>query len=117
MGPLESCSRRFEFGACSLQTLPQLQSTDQKTLHSSQATLIHFTTTVDDTLCDVSFTFTPFRRLCNLTYHEYEIHCSIPHGTPHGGLRRRSIIDIAQRLYEIYFSKNAGYRLELLETE
>lgn len=117
IGLLENYSRTFEFGACSLQTLPRLQYANQKTLHSSQTTLIHFTTTVDDTPCDVSFTFTPFRFLCNLTYYKYEIHCLIPHSTPHERLRRRSIIDIAQRLYEIHFSKSAGYRLELLETK
>lgn len=113
---LDDCTSKFEFGACSIQTLPCM-SPDQYTLHDSQDSVIQFRTTVDYMPCEVSLIFQPFRRRCNLTYHEYEIYCLIPHDTPNEALCRRSIIEIAQRLYEIHFSKNAGYKLELLETE
>jgi len=106
----------FDFGLCSTETLP-LTSSTQHTLHPSQDTIIHFTTIVIDKEYKVRFIFRPFRRQCNLTYHEYEIHCLIPFGASETTVPKRSIIEVAQRLYLIYFFKNTGYKLDLLESE
>jgi hypothetical protein len=107
---------KFDFGLCSTEILP-LTSSTQHTLHPSQDTVIHFTTIVNDKECKVRFIFHPFRRQCNLTYHEYEIHCLILLGASETTVPRRPIIEVALRLYEIYFFKNAGYKLDLLESE
>lgn len=108
------CGSRYDFGLVhSTEALSCISSPRQKTLHHSLDTTLHFTTIVNDKECTVYFIFRPFRRECNLTYHEYEIQCWIPVGT----VDKQPIIEIAQRLYEVYFSQNAGYKLQLLRSE
>ena len=106
----------FQFGHCSIQTLSNA-SPGEYILHQSQYTTIYFTTALGDKWCDICFIFKPFRRACNLVYHEYEIHCLIPHGTPEETICKRLIIAVAQKVYDDYFLKNAGYKVALLETE
>ena len=105
-----------DFGCCSTETLPHT-STIQHELNISEDTTIIFTTIVNKGEYGVRFVFHPFRRLCNITYHEYEIQCSVPSSTSEKTVCKRSIINVAQRLYELYFFKNAGYKLDLLESE
>jgi len=106
----------FDFGLCSTETLSSISSSQQYTFHLSLNTTIHFTTIVNGKECTVRFTFHPFRRYCNLTYHEYDIQCSIPFGIS-DTLCKRSIVEVAQRIYERYFFQNARYKLALLESE
>ena len=89
----------------------------QYDLHNSQDTTIHFKTRLGDKECSVRFIFHPFRRKCNLTYHEYELCCSLPHDILEETICKQSIVKVAQRLYEICFSKTAGYKLDVLESE
>ena len=107
----------FHFGLCSTEILSGTSLNPQNSLHLTLDTTINFTTIVNDVQCTIRFVFRPFRRDCNLTYHEYEIQCSIPSGKSETTVCKQSIIEVAQQLYEQYFFKNAGYRLALLESE
>jgi hypothetical protein len=106
----------FKFGLCSTETLPRTSPT-QHAFHQSLDTTIGFTTIIDNKECIVRFIFHPFRRHCNITYHEYEIQCTIPFSMSEKTVCRGSIIQVAQRLYDIHFFQNAGYKLALLESE
>jgi len=91
----------------------------QYPLHKTHGTIIRFSITVTGILCVVRLVFSPFRRSCNLTYHEYEIVCLVPSDACREVVSRSkpSIIVAAQQLYDKCFSANAGYKLEILETE
>jgi len=111
----ESGTCVFDFGACSMATLGHA-SKDQCILHASKDTVIRFSISSQQ-LCEVDLVFHPFRRDCNLTYHEYKIICAFPLGTPKDTSYKSSIIGIAHRLYENHFIQNAGFKLQLLEEE
>jgi hypothetical protein len=91
----------------------------QYPLHHHTDTAIRFSTTVNDIPCTVCLVFKPFRRRCNLTYHEYEISCLIPHGASVEDVSQSklSIAAGAQRLYDKCFFTNAGYKLAILQNE
>jgi hypothetical protein len=114
MLPNREANTVINFGCCSVETLTHIPAT-QYSLHPVQDTIIHFTTIVNGRACEVLFIFHPFRRACNIIYHEYEIKCSIPCGMPEEGAYKHSIIEVAQQIYEIYFLKNARYNLALLD--
>jgi hypothetical protein len=107
---LENSENEINFGLCSVQTL-QNTPVIQYSLDPSRDTIILFTTLVDNTQCDVRFTWHPFRRTCGITYHEYELYCSPDVSS------KSSIIEVAQLIYERHFFKNAGYRFALSDTE
>ncbi len=88
-------------------------------LDETQKTIIRFLITVIDILCTVHLIFSPFRRSCNLTYHEYEVDCLVPSDAAREVVSqsKHSIILEAQRLYDVCFSANAGYKLVILEPE
>jgi hypothetical protein len=106
----------IHFGCYSIETLPHTPAL-QYTLHLSRDTVIHFTTIVNGKECKARFIFHPFRRDCNITYHEYKIQCSIPSGVSETAAYKRLVIEVAQRIYEVHFSTNAKYTLALLESE
>ncbi|KAH8797817.1 hypothetical protein F5884DRAFT_147134 [Xylogone sp. PMI_703] len=89
-------STEFQFGHRSAKTSSTKKKVIQYSLHPTEETSINFTTTIDDECYKVRFVFKPFRRKCNLTYHEYEIHCSTPQRESEAGIR---------------------YKIALLETE
>jgi hypothetical protein len=111
---MRAVSSVYDFGLCSPE--PDLPP-DEYDLHSLQDTTILFRTSIGDQECDVQLIFHPFRRTCNLTYHEYEVRCFLPRGTPRDAVCKRSVVKAAQRIYEMCFSKKAGYKLDVLESE
>jgi len=87
-------SNEFDFGVCSMEIL-QHTTTSQHVFHLSRDTLIKFTIIINGHPCIVQFIWHPFRRICNLTYHEYKICCSAPLSVFDGLLWKQSIIEVA----------------------
>ncbi|KUJ13174.1 uncharacterized protein LY89DRAFT_784933 [Mollisia scopiformis] len=103
-----------DLGLCTEAALPV--STIQYTLGDEEV-VVRFSTIVHQTECEVRLIFHPFRRRCNITYHEYSLHCRVPFSLSQVPVHRSPIIKIAQGIYDKFFRDNAGYKFSLLAKE